>query len=78
MKRKKWRKNSTIAKEWHQTSNWKDPCSAKLDTGKRDSKSFQRQRKKLTYKKSILTDFSRVLDARIEFLWESNFEPRIT
>lgn len=43
----------------------------------KDSKSFQSQRKNFTYKKIILTDFSRALDARIEFLWESNFESRI-
>ena len=45
----------------------------------KDSKSFQSQRKNFTYKKKIiiLTDFSRALDARIEFQWESNFESRI-
>lgn len=75
MERKKWRKILSELKNGTNIQIEKGPWIH----GKKnkDSKSFQSQRKNFTYKKIILTDFSRALDARIEFLWESNFESRI-
>ena len=70
------KKNSIRAKEWHKSSNRKGP---RIHGEKiKILKVSKAREKNFTYKKIIiLTDFSRALDTRIQFLWQSNFESRI-